>query len=202
MADYINPLTGNPLDEAKLQEIVKQYGSYDNWISVLRKGAATRGMLNTDPKANGGNAEAKRIMKEQAQARTGAGEKVMDLVADATHYIPSTAIAADIVDMAKGGGGENLASVAGQAGSKAIPAEVWAGAAEEMPQIASGLKGAMGAITGIGKVSGMIDDVKSTAKLVKDVVTTPNKDYESRYFKDAGNPVQKEPKTWGEWLRK
>ena len=51
-------------------------------------------------------------------------------------------------------------------------------------------------------VAGMVDDVKNTAKLIKDVATTPNKDYQSKYFKDAGSPVQKEqPKKWSDWLK-
>lgn len=201
--EYINPLNGQPLDKEHLDKIVKEYGSFDNWIKHLKKSPVGRSMLATDVNAKGGDKEFKERQRERQEAGIGAMNKIMDGIAEAAHYLPSTAAVMDMVDVVRSSEGSNtdganqVVGAVGSAGGSTIK--------EYMKHITKGADATNAAfVNGFGrmassgvKVAGMLDDVKQTVQTVKDIVKTPNRDYKSKYFDSPTGTVEsrsREPK--------
>lgn len=193
---YINPLNGQPLDEEHLNNIIKEYGSYESWINHLKNSPVGRSMLATDTNAKGGDREFKERQKERQESGIGAMNKIVDGIAEAAHYIPSTAMAMDLVDVARSSDGSStddvnqIVGALGSAGGDAIK--------EYTKHIAKGADATNAAfVNGFGRMAstgvkavGFLDDVKQTAQTVKDIVKTPNKDYKSKYFNSPTGTVQ------------
>ena len=181
---HINPLTGQPLSEENYREIIRTYGSLDNFEKRARKhfGGAT-------PNRSNGDKQFKEAQKGRQQDGVGAMNKIVDGIAEVAHYMPATAAAMDMVDVARSSGKtdtDDVNQVMGAVGSASGDI-----VKEHTKNLAKGAKDATNGafVSGFGRMAstglkamGFLDDVKQTVSNVKDMIKTPNKDYQSKYF--------------------